>query len=377
MDADEKEIINVKQFIDARIPLIREDYFIRNKNVQECIKTDMQLPDAALGKLQEMCNPKLLNTEDHQKSIDNLNDLDSDTLSLLDFVRNQYKRTAKKMLPFEIKFIKNLARLNELEVPEDDEIETPDAIITIQTSQALNNRLSKMAWSEDFLVLGQNYLTDLKDKISCVKSEIKAGEFSENPDQIKEAPKLSEIIESGYFFIENILYNDTRTNRNDCSAPVIKWAKEKQIGDFKQMTMQDTKFVDINIRLGFPYLYRHLGNCEHLIVFTSIKLVNPSTDCYIRSKYPITKDKTRGRFTFCWCCNKLYAKWIVYDSKFAVDDPTFLCERCLRNTHYESNETEETDDEPSNEGTSKQLEEEHLTKYKKLFNFKAYNFSQI
>lgn len=55
MDADEKEIINVKQFIDARIPLIREDYFIRNKNVQECIKTDMQLPDAALGKLQEMC----------------------------------------------------------------------------------------------------------------------------------------------------------------------------------------------------------------------------------------------------------------------------------------------------------------------------------
>lgn len=73
----------------------------------------------------------------------------------------------------------------------------------------------------------------------------------------------------------------------------------------------------------------------------------------------------------------MYAKWIVYDSKFAVDDPTFLCERCLRNTHYESNETEETDDEPSNEGTSKQLEEEHLTKYKKLFNFKAYNFSQI
>lgn len=78
----------------------------------------------------------------------------------------------------------------------------------------------------------------MKDKISCVKSEIKAGEFSENPDQIKEAPKLSvftifsnsfvinklfllklkEIIESGYFFIENILYNDTRTNRNDCSA---------------------------------------------------------------------------------------------------------------------------------------------------------------
>lgn len=41
-----------------------------------------------------------------------------------------------------------------------------------------------------FINKGQNYLTDLKDKISCVKSEIKVGEFSQDPDQVKQAPRL-------------------------------------------------------------------------------------------------------------------------------------------------------------------------------------------
>lgn len=64
-----------------------------------------------------------------------------------------------------------------------------------------------------------------------------------------------------------------------------------------------------------------------------------------------------------------------------MDDPTFLCERCLRNTHYESNDPEEENEEEnadeavSQEGTSEQIEKKE--KYKKLFNFKAYHFSQI
>ena len=41
-----------------------------------------------------------------------------------------------------------------------------------------------------YLLIGQNYLTDLKDKISCVKSEIRVGEFSQDLDQVKQAPRL-------------------------------------------------------------------------------------------------------------------------------------------------------------------------------------------
>jgi len=48
----------------------------------------------------------------------------------------------------------------------------------------------KLAWSEDYLVLGQNYLTSLKDKITCFRNEIRVGEFSENLDKAKESPLL-------------------------------------------------------------------------------------------------------------------------------------------------------------------------------------------
>ena len=48
----------------------------------------------------------------------------------------------------------------------------------------------KLAWSEDYLVLGQNYLTSLKEKITCFRNEIRVGEFSENLDKAKESPLL-------------------------------------------------------------------------------------------------------------------------------------------------------------------------------------------
>ena len=103
------------------------------------------------------------------------------------------------------------------------------------------------------------------------------------------------------------------------------------------------------------------------------RLVNPSSDCYCKSKYPIVKEKTRGRFTFCWNCNKLYAKWIVVNSEYAVDDPTFLCERCFRNTHFEPIE----DDDDPTEAPIDEDNQPTKPKYRKLFDFKAYHFSQL
>ena len=50
-----------------------------------------------------------------------------------------------------------------------------------------------------------------------------------------------------------------------------RWAKEKHIATFKSERMETTKFIDLTIKLGFPYLYTHLGECEHLLLFTSLK----------------------------------------------------------------------------------------------------------
>ena len=39
-------------------------------------------------------------------------------------------------------------------------------------------------------MLGKNYLTSLKDKISCFRNELFVGEFSENTDLLKSAMQL-------------------------------------------------------------------------------------------------------------------------------------------------------------------------------------------
>jgi hypothetical protein len=55
MEVDEEAVIDIKEFLETRLALIREDYFSRNKNVRDAIKADLNLPEAAFAKLEEMC----------------------------------------------------------------------------------------------------------------------------------------------------------------------------------------------------------------------------------------------------------------------------------------------------------------------------------
>jgi len=43
--------------------------------------------------------------------------------------------------------------------------------------------LQPLVLDQEFHVLGQQKLTDLKDKIVCVSDHVAVGEFSENPNQ--------------------------------------------------------------------------------------------------------------------------------------------------------------------------------------------------
>ena len=52
---EENNVINIQEFLNQRLTLIRDDYFVRNKNIREAIKQDLDLPDAAFSKLEEMC----------------------------------------------------------------------------------------------------------------------------------------------------------------------------------------------------------------------------------------------------------------------------------------------------------------------------------
>lgn len=65
------------------------------------------------------------------------------------------------------------------------------------------------------------------------------------------------------------------------NSNIIEWVESNQerlqksprLDHFKKGRMQSTKFEDLSLRLGYPYLYCHHGNCEHGIVFTDLRYI--------------------------------------------------------------------------------------------------------
>ncbi len=43
------------------------------------------------------------------------------------------------------------------------------------------------------------------------------------------------------------------------------------LGVFKSADMMSVRFRDLTLRVGLPYLYKHQGDCEHLVIFNEIR----------------------------------------------------------------------------------------------------------
>ena len=63
--------------------------------------------------------------------------------------------------------------------------------------------------------------------------------------------------------------------------------QKRQLFDEAQVKDLDgVKIVDLTLRLGQPYVFQHQGSCEHLVIFTDLRLLNPS-DEQRSDEYPI------------------------------------------------------------------------------------------
>ena len=70
-------------------------------------------------------------------------------------------------------------------------------------------------------------------------------------------------------------------------SAIIEWAGENservnqsvRLNVFSVADMATTTFDQLSLRLGYPYLYCHHGNCEHLMAFTDMRCT--SDDIYV------------------------------------------------------------------------------------------------
>ncbi|KAL6963794.1 hypothetical protein U1Q18_034801 [Sarracenia purpurea var. burkii] len=211
---------------------------------------------------------------------------------------------------------------------------------------------NKRTWAktQEFLVLGCQPLTEVRDCIYCLTDELmdKAGQH--NP--------------SGYFLIEDVFCNDLRDpSAMDYSKPIFDWLRNSedeglqkweciisgemqqrqntllggasvlQLPFFKAVDMQTMRFCDLRFRLGAGYLYCHQGDCKHVIVVRDMRLIHPE-DVQNRATYPIATFQLKLRFQKCSVCKIYKAEKVTIDDKWAPENPCYFCKNCYYMLHY-------------------------------------------
>lgn len=196
----------------------------------------------------------------------------------------------------------------------------------------------KQAKIQEFLVLGSQKLIALRDKIKCVS------------DLLPEPRSRS-----GYFFFENVFYDDLRYPDNICySKTVIDWANAKREEELRQpmrddartpdeasafqqqytaAKMEDTVWEDLKVRIGVPYLFCHQGNCEHRVIINDIRLATKE-DERNKNAYPLQTFQSKIRRKKCTICDIYPASYLTYNDELSPQNPCFFCEKCYAPFHY-------------------------------------------
>ncbi|XP_059207316.1 snRNA-activating protein complex subunit 3 [Centropristis striata] len=185
------------------------------------------------------------------------------------------------------------------------------------------------------LMTGSHSLVELRDAICCVSDLQVCGEFSNTPNL---APEFisKDLYKSAFFFFEGVFYNDMRYPEcQDISMTTIEWAKSRNFPSFSQAKMEDTRFEDLKLKVGFPYLYCHQGDCEHLVIITDVRLSH-SSDCLDKKLYPLLIHKNRIITQKCAVCHLYIGRWFTTNDQYAPSDPCLFCDKCFRMLHYDA-----------------------------------------
>ncbi|XP_003425540.1 snRNA-activating protein complex subunit 3 isoform X1 [Nasonia vitripennis] len=193
--------------------------------------------------------------------------------------------------------------------------------------------LGKLCLDSVIALYGSQTLDKLRDKIMCISDYSVSVDLSDAPVR-KKTQNAKEVYKSGFFFIEDTFYNDCRDpNNKDNSQTIREWAESRNFGTYKVAKMEDTKIESLTLRFGFPWVYQHQGDCEHLISFSDARLVNATEelnkDCYPR----IVRIKPRPN-RYCMTCGIYSVTWVTTRNSRLPHNPCLFCDSCFKSYNY-------------------------------------------
>ncbi len=99
--------------------------------------------------------------------------------------------------------------------------------------------------------------------------------------------------------------------------------------------MQDTTFGELRLRLGSQYLYQHMGDCRHVLVFTEMR-ARGKDDVDNKACYPLEVYHRREPAHKCGVCDHFMADLVLYGDRLAESNPFFTCARCYDMMHKDA-----------------------------------------
>uniref|UniRef100_A0A6V7QS64 snRNA-activating protein complex subunit n=1 Tax=Ananas comosus var. bracteatus TaxID=296719 RepID=A0A6V7QS64_ANACO len=245
-----------------------------------------------------------------------------------------------------LRFITSPMKVKALKSQEYIPVFSTEVILCVEIYHKNNSSVK----TQEFLVLGSQRLTELRDNIYCLTDNLMEIAGEHDP--------------SGYFLIEDTFFNDMRNpSAIDYSKPIFDWLnnckseaaekwevilagvmKKKQkelLGDleisklpnFKAVDMHNTRFCDMRFRLGAGYLYCHQGNCKHMLVIRDMRMIHPE-DVQNQADYPLLTFQLRPRHRKCSMCKIYHATKMTENDKWAEKNPCYFCIKCYFLLHY-------------------------------------------
>ncbi|XP_014260356.1 snRNA-activating protein complex subunit 3 [Cimex lectularius] len=230
--------------------------------------------------------------------------------------------------------IKKLTKNVELLEPLVNYVLTVRIYLPCMHPKVSTGRSKSVRVSQEFLLPSCLTLDHLRDRIGCHSDfQPMEGDVSKEPLSTSQYYAMDQY-KSGMFYIGNVFYIDCRFAGNiDYSEPIRNWGKKRGFDLNFVEPMEMTKVDQLSFRLGYPYVYMHQGDCEHLIVFTDARLLSPM-DKLIKTCYPLLKSFSNLRGSYCMTCGVRIARYIVVDTERLPSDYCYLCTVCLYLYNY-------------------------------------------
>ena len=176
---------------------------------------------------------------------------------------------------------------------------------------------------DEFLIKNGLYIEPLSYKISQLQlSKYTLKEYQQELNYDLDNNNLNNNTESKFQKYEKNLYCDNNSlNLHKSHAKEI-------------LNMNEIKIEDIPLRIGYPYIFRHIDSCDHVIILNDIRVMDKYDNFLERDEKAIVTYQKKLKRKKCEACQFYYAKFIsINDYVKGKVNNVFLCDFCLKKLH--------------------------------------------